>query len=186
MHAATAPPRRHVPTLGELSAFATTSWLVLGQEAVDEKSIETTAIPALLERLDVEGALVSIDAMGYNPTIVQTILNAKADYLLAVKDNQPTLHAEVKSYFETALKSEVERVETVGKEHGRLEIRVQTVSLVVATALQLIGRRGSVARSGPLLWDVRRWALKFGPLFAQGLRGRRSGPPGSGISKRWP
>jgi predicted transposase YbfD/YdcC len=102
MHAATASSRRHVPTLGELSAFATSSRLVLGQVAVDEKSIEATAIPALLERLDVEGVLVSIDAMGCSPTTVQTILDAKADYLLAVKDNQPTLHAEVKSYFETA------------------------------------------------------------------------------------
>ena len=64
-------------------------------------------------------------------SIAQTILDAKADYLLAVKDNQPTLHAEVKSYFETAPSSEVERVETVGKEHGRLEIRAHTVSHVV-------------------------------------------------------
>jgi len=104
---------------------------LLGQEAVDEKSNETTAIPALLERIDVEGALVSIDAMGCNPTIAQTILDAKADYLLAVKDNQPTLHAEVKSYFETAPSSKVERLETVGKEHGRLEIRAHTVSHVV-------------------------------------------------------
>ena len=60
------------------------------------------AIPALVERLDLEGALVSIDAMGCNPNIAQSILDAKADYLLAVKDNQPTLHADIKSYFETA------------------------------------------------------------------------------------
>lgn len=73
-----------------VSAFATNSRLVLGQEAVDEKSNEITAIPALVERLDLEGALVSIDAMGCNPNIAQSILDAKADYLLAVKDNQPT------------------------------------------------------------------------------------------------
>src|SRR6516164_700241 len=77
-----------------VSAFATNTRLVLGQEAVDEKSNEITAIPALVERLDLEGALVSIDAMGCNPNIAQSILDAKADYLLAVKDNQPTLHAE--------------------------------------------------------------------------------------------
>ena len=58
-----------------VSAFATTSRLVLSQEAVDEKSNETTSIPALLERIDVEGALVSIDAIGCNPTIAQTILD---------------------------------------------------------------------------------------------------------------
>jgi predicted transposase YbfD/YdcC len=114
-----------------VSAFATNSRLVLGQEAVDEKSNEITAIPALVERLDLEGALVSIDAMGCNPNIAQSILDAKADYLLAVKDNQPTLHADIKSYFETAPSSEVERVETVGKDHGRIEVRTYRVSPVV-------------------------------------------------------
>jgi predicted transposase YbfD/YdcC len=111
-----------------VSAFATTSQLVLGQEAVDEKSNEITAIPALLERLDLKGALVSIDAMGCHANIAHNILDAGADYLLAVKDNQPTLHADVKSYFGTAPSGEVERCETVGKEHGRLEIRTHTVS----------------------------------------------------------
>ena len=114
-----------------MSAFATNSRLVLGQEAVEEKSNEITAIPALVERIDVAGALVSIDAMGCNPNIAQTLLEAKADYLLAVKDNQPALHADVKSYFATAPSSEVERFESVGKEHGRLEIRAHTVSHLV-------------------------------------------------------
>jgi predicted transposase YbfD/YdcC len=114
-----------------VSAFATTSRLVLGQEAVDEKSNEITAIPALLERLDLAGALVSIDAMGCNPTIAQSIRDAKADYLLAVKDNQPTLHADIKSYFDTAPCSEVERSETLGKDHGRIEVRAHTVSRAV-------------------------------------------------------
>ena len=85
-----------------VSAFATNSRLVLGQEAVEEKSNEITAIPALIERLDLEGALVSIDAMGCNPPSPSAILDAGADYLLAVKDNQPTLHAEIESYFATA------------------------------------------------------------------------------------
>jgi predicted transposase YbfD/YdcC len=114
-----------------VSAFATTSRLVLGQEAVDEKSNEITAIPALVERLKLEGALVSIDAMGCNPNIAQSILDAKADYLLAVKDNQPTLHADIKSYFDTAPPGEVERYETLGKDHGRIEVRSHTVSHVV-------------------------------------------------------
>ena len=114
-----------------VSAFATKSRLVLGQEATEEKSNEITAIPALVERLDLDGALVSIDAMGCNPTIAQSILDAKADYLLAVKDNQPTLHADIESYFETAPPDEVEKVETVGKDHGRFEVRNHTVSHVV-------------------------------------------------------
>jgi predicted transposase YbfD/YdcC len=120
-----------------VSAFATNSRLVLGhpstraQEAVFEKSNEITAIPALIERLDLKGALVSIDAMGCNPTIAQSILDAEADYLLAVKDNQPTLHADIESYFETAPPGEVEKVETIGKDHGRFEVRNHTVSHVV-------------------------------------------------------
>jgi predicted transposase YbfD/YdcC len=120
--------KRGQKALHLVSAFATSSRLVLGQEAVDEKSNEISAIPALLERIDLAGALVSIDAMGCNPNIAQSILDAEADYLLAVKDNQPTLHTDIKSYFDTAPSSEVERSETIGKEHGRLEIRAQTVS----------------------------------------------------------
>jgi predicted transposase YbfD/YdcC len=114
-----------------VSAFATTSRLVLGQEAVEEKSNEITAIPALIERLDLEGALISIDAMGCNSSIAQSILDANADYVLAVKDNQPTLHADIESYFETAPKSEVEQIQTIGKDHGRFEVRTYTVSHVV-------------------------------------------------------
>jgi predicted transposase YbfD/YdcC len=114
-----------------VSAFATNSQLVLGQEAVYEKSNEITAIPALVERLDLEGALVSIDAMGCNANIAQSILDADADYLLAVKDNQPTLHDDIKSYFDTAPAGEVEQFKTIGKDHGRFEVRMHTVSHTV-------------------------------------------------------
>ena len=120
--------KRGQKALHLVSAFATTDRLVLGQQATDEKSNEITAIPALVERIDLEGALVSIDAMGCNPDIAQSILDADADYLLAVKDNQPTLHAEIRSYFDTAPSNKLERVQTVEKGHGRLEIRNYTVS----------------------------------------------------------
>ena len=120
--------KRGQKALHLVSAFATTRQLVLGQEATDEKSNEITAIPALVERLDLEGALVSIDAMGCNPNIAQSILDAKADYLLAVKDNQPTLHADIKSYFDTAPSDQLKRSQTTEKGHGRLEIRTHTVS----------------------------------------------------------
>ncbi|MGH8649954.1 MAG: ISAs1 family transposase, partial [Burkholderiales bacterium] len=111
-----------------ISAWSSRQHLVLGQAKVAEKSNEITAIPALLERIDLKGSLVSIDAMGCNPDIAQAILDAGADYLLAVKDNQPTLHAEIKSYFDTAPQSEVKRSKTTEKEHGRLEIRDHAVS----------------------------------------------------------
>lgn len=120
--------KREQKALHLVSAFATTHRLVLGQEATEEKSNEITAIPALVERINLEGALVSIDAMGCNPNIAQSILDAKADYLLAVKDNQPTLHAEIKSYFDTAPSDKLERSQTTEKGHGRLEIRTHTVS----------------------------------------------------------
>jgi predicted transposase YbfD/YdcC len=120
--------KRGQKALHLVSAFATTRQLVLGQEATDEKSNEITAIPALMERIDLEGALVSIDAMGCNPNIAQSILDAKADYLLAVKDNQPTLHADIKRYFDTAPSDQLERSQTTEKGHGRLEIRTHTVS----------------------------------------------------------
>ena len=119
------------PPLHLVSAFATNAKLVLGQEAVAEKANEIAAIPALLARLDLEGALVSIDAMGCNPRIAQAILDAGADWLLAVKDNQSTLHAEALAYFATAPATELDVAETLDKGHGRLESRVCKVSKAV-------------------------------------------------------
>jgi predicted transposase YbfD/YdcC len=112
-----------------VSAFATSSRLVLGQQAVDEKSNEITAIPALLKRIDAKDALVSIDAMGCNPNTAEAILETGADYLLALKKNQPTLYADAKSYFKTAPYDEVEHFETIDKGHGRIETRIHQVSL---------------------------------------------------------
>ncbi|HEX9858783.1 MAG TPA: ISAs1 family transposase [Paracoccaceae bacterium] len=114
-----------------VSAWATNERLVLGQEAVEEKSNEITAIPVLLERLSIKGALVTIDAIACNPTIAQHINDAGADYLLAVKDNQPTLLAEMQGYFDTAPAAEVETVTQLDKGHGRLETRRHLVSATV-------------------------------------------------------
>ncbi len=114
-----------------VSAFASTSRLVLGQEAVAEKSNEITAIPALLQRLDLAGALVSIDAMGCNPRVAQDIRDAGADYLLAVKQNQPSLHQEIESYFKDAPAEEVDSHQSLDKGHGRLENRLHQVSQTI-------------------------------------------------------
>jgi predicted transposase YbfD/YdcC len=115
-----------------VSAFATTSRLVLGQEAVPDKSGETTAIPALLERLGandgLKGAIVSIDAIATNATIASAIRNVGADYLLAVKANQPTLRAEIEACFADAPAAELDRVTELDKGHGRIEERCVTVS----------------------------------------------------------
>lgn len=115
-----------------VSAFATTSRLVLGQEAVADKTNETTAIPALLERLAVKdglkGALVSIDAIATNPTIATAIQDAGADYLLAVKANQPTLRAEIEAFFADADPAALDSAVDIDKGHGRVEQRTVTVA----------------------------------------------------------
>jgi hypothetical protein len=115
-----------------VSAFATTSRLVLGQEAVDEKSNEITAIPALLKRLDLEARWSrSTPWAAIPPSPSRSSMPRPTTFLLAVKDNQPTLQADIKSYFDTAPCDEVERFETLGKEHGRIEVRAHTVSHVI-------------------------------------------------------
>lgn len=115
-----------------VSAFATTSRLVLGQEAVADKSNETTAIPALIERLaandGLKGALVSIDAIATNPAIATTIRAAQADYLLAAKANQPTLRSEIEAFFADAAATSIESTTDVDKGHGRIEQRTVTVA----------------------------------------------------------
>lgn len=115
-----------------VSAFATTSRLVLGQEAVADKASETSAIPVLLERLAADGALkgavVSIDAIATNAAIAASIRHAGADYLLAVKGNQPTLRREIEAFFNDAPETSLERHDEVDKGHGRIEERVVRVS----------------------------------------------------------
>jgi len=107
-----------------VSAYASEVGLVLGQEKVSEKSNEITAIPKLLDILDLEGAIVTIDAMGCQYSIAEKIIEKKADYLLALKGNQSSLHDDVKLAFEHPVKtSNYEVFEEVDKGHGRFEIR---------------------------------------------------------------
>ena len=108
-----------------VSAWATANRLSLGQVVVDEKSNEITAIPALLKLLELKGCLVTIDAMGCQTAIAEAILDRGADYVLAVKDNQPTLHRAIEDYFTSRMeddfaKIEVGRCETKEKGHGRV------------------------------------------------------------------
>lgn len=114
-----------------VSAFATTQRLVLGEEAVSDKSNETTAIPVLIDRLaennGLEGTLISIDAIATNSKIAKKIVDAKADYLLAVKANQPTLRAEIEAAFTEAPDHERDEYRDVDKGHGRIEQRFVTV-----------------------------------------------------------
>ena len=81
-----------------MSAWASANRLVLGQLKVEEKSNEITAIPKLLTMLDIAGAIVTIDAMGCQKEIAKVITDQEADYVLALKDNHPTLHEEVRQF----------------------------------------------------------------------------------------
>jgi predicted transposase YbfD/YdcC len=113
-----------------VSAFATTARLVLAQEAVPDKANELAAIPPLLERLGVEdglkGALVSIDAIATNPDVARAIAAQGADWLLAVKANQPSLRAEVEAAF-AAAEHGLDTCIDLDKGHGRIEERRMAV-----------------------------------------------------------
>lgn len=115
-----------------VSAWASQNHLSLGQVAVNEKSNEITAIPKLLELLDLKGALVTIDAMGCQKDIVRKIVDGGGDYLLTVKSNQETLMNELQVAFEKAMETDFadlnyDTYETNQFAHGRLERRLYTV-----------------------------------------------------------
>jgi predicted transposase YbfD/YdcC len=114
-----------------VSAFAARQRLVLGQVKVAEKSNEIIAIPALLAMMAIEGAVVTIDAMGCQREIAQQILDQKADYVLALKGNQGTLREDVEVFAAEQKANgfkdtKVSRHQTVDGDHGRIETRAYT------------------------------------------------------------
>jgi predicted transposase YbfD/YdcC len=111
-----------------VSAWASENHLLLGQQAVAEKSNEITAIPELLKLLDLHGALVTIDAMGCQKAITERIIDDGGDYVLAVKENQPTLYADVQQVFLDGLEDDFAGQahryhHTTETGHGRTETR---------------------------------------------------------------
>jgi predicted transposase YbfD/YdcC len=122
-----------------VSAWAESNGLVLGQLKVADKSNEITAVPELLRVLELSVCIVTVDAMGCQKKIAREIIEADADYVLALKGNQETVHAEVKSFLDATIAEQqgprlrgaklsqaaatLASVETVEKDHGRLEIR---------------------------------------------------------------
>ena len=125
--------RSHDRTLGKkaihmVNVWASSHGLALGQTKVDEKSNEITAIPKLLQLLELAGCIITIDAMGCQREIAREIIEAQADYLLAVKENQGRLYDDVRDLFEGAEEYDFEGVpydfaRTLNKGHGRLETR---------------------------------------------------------------
>lgn len=114
-----------------VSAWANENQLVLGQVAVNEKSNEITAIPALLNLLHIKGCIVTIDAMGTQKDIAATIIKGGGEYVLQVKDNQKSLREDISYYLEqevmsqpkTKLKETHQLAQTKEKSHGRIETR---------------------------------------------------------------
>ena len=118
-----------------VSAWAAENGLVMGQVKVDEKSNEITAVPKLLRALKLEGAIITLDAMGCQKEIAGNIINRQADYVLALKGNHATVHQEVKEFFDDAVpvcatecaettdKQKMDFHQTIEKGHGRIETR---------------------------------------------------------------
>lgn len=111
-----------------VSAWATANHVTLGQVVVDQKSNEITAIPKLLQMLEIAGCLVTIDALGCQTEIARYIVAGGADYVLAVKGNQPTLYQGIEKFFDESLEDDfahtkVRRHQTEAKGHGREEER---------------------------------------------------------------
>jgi predicted transposase YbfD/YdcC len=111
-----------------VSAWADSNRLVLGQIKVDHKSNEITAIPQLLKALEIAGCIVTIDALGCQTEIAETIIDQDADYVLSLKENQGRLFEDVKLLFDDLERSDYtaylyDYVRTVNKDHGRIEIR---------------------------------------------------------------
>lgn len=118
-----------------VSAWATKNGLTLGQVKVDNKSNEITAIPELLRVLETKGCIVTLDAMGCQKGIAKAIIDKQADYVLALKGNHATVHAEVKEFFDDAVPpcaiqssdtvtpGTMDFFQTIEKDHGRIETR---------------------------------------------------------------
>jgi len=111
-----------------VSAWASEQGIALGQIATEEKSNEITAIPELIDQIDIQDAVVTIDAMGCQKEIAKKIKGGGGDYVLAVKDNQPKLHQAIEEFFAEALEDDLGQVphrrhETHDKGHGRMDDR---------------------------------------------------------------
>ncbi len=172
-----------------VSAWSTENSLSLGQIATEEKSNEITAIPELIDQLDVKDAIVTIDAMGCQKKIAKKLLDAQADYVLAVKDNQPKLHDAIKEIFseereDDLLQMQVRQHKTFGKGHGREDEHCYVLAKVpddfpmkdAWPGLKAIGMavRVSTKPDGTTTCDVRYYIVSrflSGKRFAEAVRG---------------
>src|SRR5262245_30714306 len=118
-----------------VSAWASEEGIALGQVATDQKSNEITAIPRLLEHIELQDTLITIDAMGCQKEIAREIVKGGGDFVIAVKDNQPTLRDAIETYFLTHLEQDFEELryrhhETSEEAHGRIDERAYYLTRV--------------------------------------------------------
>ena len=109
--------------LHTLNAWSVENRLVLGQVTVAEKSNEITAVPQLMDMLDLKGCVVTADALNCQKTVAQKAVEKKADYVLAVKGNHPVMHEEIRRYMDALATTTPAGFESVEKDHGRIETR---------------------------------------------------------------
>ena len=173
-----------------VSAWACGQRIVLGQQATEEKSNEITAIPLLLNNLDLKGSIVTIDAMGTQTKIAQAIRDGGGDYVLAIKENWPATYAEVVMLFEQPPEGTVFQTnQTVDGCHGRMAIRRHTVCYDVAwmtsdrrypgepkfPGLAMVGRiQTEVERGGEIQYETRYYVCSIqltAEMFGRTVRG---------------
>lgn len=175
-----------------VSAWASDNGLSLGQMATEEKSNEITVIPELIERIDVKGAIVTIDAMGCQKEIAQKIVDAQGDYVLAVKDNQPKLHEAIQEVFSDEHQGDLVKMphrqhQTTDNGHGRKDKRYYLLAKLPQDfplkdqwpGLKAIGMavRTTQRPGGTTTGDVRYFissAFLSGRRFAEAVRGHWS------------
>ena len=171
-----------------VSVWATANQISLGQVVADAKSNEIAAIPKLREMLEISGCLVTIDAMGCQTEIARKIVEAKADYVLHAKGNQPTLQQGIEKHFKEQLeddfaRTKVRRYQTVEKGHGRIEERYYFICPVPENLpdrgrwfkLRAIGMAvGTTLRDGKESSEIRYYILSnylSARRFAKAVRG---------------
>ena len=175
-----------------VSAWAADQGVSLGQVATEEKSNEITAIPELLDHLNVQGTITTIDAMGCQRDIAQKVIDGGGDYVLAVKENQPKLHEAIESFFESHWANydwadgPCHRRETHEQGHGRVEDRYYYLAKIAEDksvfalwpGLRAIGMAIRVTeKEGKTTEEVRYYivsAYLSGRRFAQAVRGHWS------------
>jgi predicted transposase YbfD/YdcC len=175
--------------LHAVGAWLSEQGLALGQVATEEKSNEITAIPELIDQIDVKGATVTIDAMGCQKEIAKKIIAAGGDYVLAVKDNQPTLHQAIKAFFDEHLDDDLRTVrhrrhETCETSHGRRDERYYYVAKLpddfplkdewaglkaIGLAVRMTEKKDGTTSDDARFFISSRYAS--GPRFAQAVRG---------------